>query len=111
MPITTNRDKVRLMVGDTNEDDPLLYDDEVDAFLEQRTVLNSSGGTVAVNLAAAAADCAGAIAGKYARDFDFSEDNQNFSRAQRVGHYLQLERDLRNRSGGYAVSTGGTITT
>jgi hypothetical protein len=109
MPVTSNRDKVRLMVGDTNEDDPLLYDDEVDAFLTQRTVLNDSGGTVSVNLAAAAADCAGAIAGKYSRDFDFSEDSQQFSRAQRVGHYLSLERDLRNRSGGISVPIGGTI--
>jgi hypothetical protein len=111
MPVTSNRDKVRLLVGDTNEDDPLLYDDEIDALLTNRTVLNTTGGTVAVNIPAAAADAAGAIAGKFARTFDFSEDNQNFSRAQRVGHYLSLERELRNRSGGIAVSIGGTIST
>lgn len=110
MAIDNDRERVRLMIGDTNEDDPLLYDDEVDHFIEARTLLNDEGGTVSVNLPAAAADAAGAVAAKYARQFDFSEDGQNFQRAQRVGHYIQLEQELRNRSGGVAVSYGGTVT-
>lgn len=83
--------------------DPLLYDDEVDQQIAFRSVVDSTGGTTSVNLVAAAADCAGAIAAKYARDFDFSEDGQNFSRAQRVGQYMSLEMELRKRQGGYSA--------
>ncbi len=109
MSIDTDRDRVRLLIGDTNEDDPLLYDDEIAEQLRYRTVLDSSGGTVSVNVIAAAADAAGAIAAKYAREFNFAEDGQRFDVAQRVGNYMQLERELRNRSGGVAVSYGGTV--
>lgn len=111
MSAETDRDQVRLLVGDTDAADPQLLDAEVDAFVTNRTVLNATGGTLVTNLNAAAADCAGAIAAKYAREFDFSEDNQSFSRAQRVGNYMALERELRNRAGGYSVSPGGTIST
>jgi hypothetical protein len=95
-------DLVRLSIGDTDDTDPLLLDDEIEALLERRGVIDTTGGTV-YNIPAAAADAAGAIAAKYAREFDFSEDGQNFRRAQRVGHYQALERSLRSRSGGVAV--------
>lgn len=113
MAVTSDRDKVRLQVGDTNEDDPLLYDDEIDALITARTLLDSSGGTLGVNIPAAAADAAGAIAAKFARQFDFGEDGQSFRASQRVAHYTQLARDLRNRSGGMsqAVTLAGTETT
>jgi hypothetical protein len=93
-------------------DDPLLTDDEVDDFLAQRYVVDTTAGTV-YNVVAAAADCAGAIAAKYAREFNFAEDGQRFDRAQRVGHYQALERSLRNRSGGFSaqVFLAGTATT
>jgi hypothetical protein len=107
----TERDRVRLLVGDTDDSDPLLTDDEIDNFIEVRSLLDSSGGTVSVNVPAAGADAAAAIAAQYAREFDFSEDGQNFARAQRVGHYLALAKDLRARSGGIAVSLQGTVST
>lgn len=114
MTLTTNRDKVRMLIGDTDENDPLLYDDEVDACLAQRAVTDADavGGTT-YNVIAAAADCAGAIAAKFARQFNFSEDGQNFQRAQRVGHYLSLEQSLRKRQGGVSaqVFIGGTAST
>jgi hypothetical protein len=98
----SERDKVRLEVGDTDSTDPLLYDDEIDALLTNRSVVTSTGGTV-FNVPAAAADAAGAIAAKYARQFDFASDGQNFQRAQRVGHYQALEQTLRKRAGGQSV--------
>lgn len=102
-------DLVRLAIGDTDENDPQLLDSEVEAFLGQRAVIDTTGGTV-YNIPAAAADCAGAIAAKFARQFSFSEDGQRFDVAQRVGHYQQLEKTLRARSGGVSValSLGGT---
>lgn len=111
MPISTDRDRVRLLIGDTVVTDALLSDEEVSSLILYRTILDSDGGTVGVNIPAAAADAAGAIAAKYARQFDFAEDGQRFDRAQRVSHYLSLERELRNRAGGVAVSIGGTTTT
>lgn len=106
-----NRDTVRTMVGDPGSGGTILTDTQIDTFLTTYSVLDSSGGTTSVNIPRAAADCAGAIAAYWARDFDFSEDGQNFQRAQRVGHYLQLERDLLNRSGGIAVPHSGTTPT
>lgn len=110
MTISTDRDKVRLLVGDTNENDPQLYDDEIDFLLSQRVLVTTAGGTT-YNHVAAAADGCGAIAAKYARDFSFGEDGQRFDRAQRVGHYQALERQLRARQGGVSVlvSSAGTI--
>lgn len=101
MTISADRDRVRLLVGDTNEDDPLLYDDEIDAFIERQKVVMDDA--LVTNLPAAAADAAGAIAAKFAREFNFAEDGQRFDRAQKVGHYTALERTLRARSGGMSV--------
>jgi hypothetical protein len=111
MTLSTDRDKVRMLVGDTDETDPLLYDDEVDACLAMRAMTIS--GSTTYNVIAAAADAAGAISAKFARDFNFAEDGQNFQRAQRVGHYQALEQSLRSRQGGYSqpLTLAGTATT
>ena len=105
-----NVDTVRDLIGD-DEATELLTDAKIQGFIDRRSVLNSSGGTVSVNLEAAAADAAGAIAAKFARKFNFSEDSQRFDLAQQTGNYLAIERELRNRSGGVAVPLGGTLTT
>jgi hypothetical protein len=104
----TDIDDIRLLVGDTVSGDDLLEDAEYQALIDQRQISTASG--TVTNIAAAAADAAGAIAAKFGRDFDFSTDGQSFSRAQRVGHYMNLERELRNRSGGFAVSIAGSAT-
>jgi hypothetical protein len=111
--IDNDRDRVRILIGDTDEDDPLVPDDQIAEFLTQRTLLDSSGGTLGVNIPAAAADCAGAIAAKFARSFDFGEDGQTFRTSQRVAHYTELSRQLRNRAGGISVpvTLAGTETT
>jgi hypothetical protein len=108
----SDRDQVRLAIGDTDSSDPLLSDAEVDNFLADRGVLDTSGGTV-YNIPAAAADAAGAIAAHYSREFSFGEDGQRFDRAQRVGHYQALERTLRSRAGGVSmpITLAGTATT
>lgn len=109
MAISSDRDRVRLLIGDTNSDDPLLYDDEVDYHIGLRSY-EYQGGTVC-NVPAAAADCAGAIAAKFSRNFNFAEDSQRFDVAQRASAYLALEQQLRSRAGGYAVPTQGTSIT
>lgn len=109
----SERDQVRLQIGDTVGADQLLQNDEVDNFLDRRSILDSNGGTLAVNVVAAAADAAGAVAAKYARGFTFSTDGQSFNVSERVMHYQDLERALRLRAGGVSVplSLAGTATT
>ena len=98
MAISTDLDRVRLMVGDTDVTDPLLTDEEVGVFVDARQITTADGDVT--NVPAAAADAAGAIAGKFAREFNFSEDGQQFQRAQKVSHYTALEQTLRTRAGG-----------
>jgi hypothetical protein len=105
----TDLDTIRLLVGDTETGDAILEDADYNDFIA-RQQLQTSGGTV-TNINAAAADAAGAIAAKFARDYDFSEDGQSFSRSQRIGQYMTLERELRNRSGGVIVSVAGSALT
>lgn len=93
MAITSDLDRVRLYTGDTNEDDPLLYDEEITALLADRTI------DEVANVYAAAADAARAIAAKFSRGFNFSEDGQSFNRSERVAHYMALSEDLCARSG------------
>jgi hypothetical protein len=99
-------DTIRLLVGDTETGDALLADADYQDFID-RQQLQTSGGTV-TNINAAAADAAGAIAAKFARDYAFTTDGQTVSRSQRIGHYMNLERELRNRSGGVIVSVAGS---
>lgn len=97
MAISTDLDRVRLLIGDTNEDDPLLSDDEVETLIAARKIETVDGDVT--NIPAAAADGAAAIAAKFSRDFSFAEDGQRFDRAQRASHYLALEQSLRRRAG------------
>lgn len=108
----TDKDQVRLLIGDTDTGDAVFSDTEVNQFISTRTVLDTDGGTTSVNVFAAAADACSAAAAKFSRGFNFSEDGQQFMRAQRVGHYLSLERSLRARAGGVSVPVGtsGTAT-
>ena len=53
------------------------------------------------NIEMAAAECAGAIAAKYAEGYDFAEDGQTFNRRQRFEHFTTLATELRMRGGQY----------
>lgn len=104
MSISTDRDRVRLLLGDTDADDPILYDDEIQACIDYRQVTLADDTTV-TNIPAAAADAAAAAAAKFARDFSFGEDGQRFDRAQKFAHFYELEQTLRRRAGGVASTT------
>lgn len=100
MALETDVEKVRLLVGDTGGD--FLTDDEVDFAISYRQVTDEDGDEI-TNVSAAAADCAAAIAAKFATEFTFSEDGQRFDRAQKYAHYMELEQSLRARAGGVAA--------
>lgn len=95
--LDTDLEKVRLVVGDTDSTDPLLTDAEVNHFLGEHSD---------INVAAAAA--AEAIAGKFARGYNFATDGQSFNRSERVDHYLALAARLDPAN---ARNAGGITTT
>ena len=85
-PLTDTRDAVRHTIGDTNNDDLLLTDGEVDYHL------NENGGDVL----AAAADCAEAIAAMPRMQQPQAGDAGS-TPVTRAEHYLKLARQLRSR--------------
>jgi hypothetical protein len=103
MSLDTDRDRIRLLLGDTDPSDPLLYDDEIQSFVDYRQVTLEDDTTV-TNIPAAAADAAAAIAARFAREFNFGEDGQRFDRAQKFAHFYELEQTLRRRAGGVATT-------
>jgi hypothetical protein len=87
--ITTDRDLLRLHIGDTDAANPLFYDDELDALLAHAT-----------SFLVAAADACEILAARFARDYDIAEDGQSWSRGQRSGHYRELAATFRARAAG-----------
>jgi len=85
-PETDGRDAVRLMVGDTNNDDLLLSDAEIDYYLKQSP-----------DKVMAAADCAEAIAAMPRMQQPQAGDSGG-PPTTRADHYLRLARQLRNRN-------------
>lgn len=88
----SDRDRVRLMIGDTDSTDPKLTDAEI-----QRHVAAWPD-----NLDLAAAGAAEAIAAEYAAGYNFASDGQTFNRRERHTHYINLARELRRRGGTFA---------
>lgn len=97
--LTTDLDRVRLLIGDTDVTDPILSDVEVNTCIDNRQIYDSRTEAWLTNVYAAAADAAAACAAHFARQFNFAEDAQRFDRAQKHAHYLALERNLRSRAG------------
>jgi hypothetical protein len=96
VPITTDRDQVRLLTGDTDAERPLLWDDEIDYFLAKAENVG--------NIVLAAADCADAIGAKFARDpASHSTDGQSVTTGDRVKHYRDLAQRLRRRGGVHPI--------
>jgi hypothetical protein len=96
--LDTDLEKVRHKIGDTNSNDPLLTDAEVNYELAQRG-----------NVLAASYHCVQAILARFARDSDRSNLGMNSSRSQKFQQYKdllgQLEAELQ---GGAEVFFGGT---
>jgi len=85
-PETDDRDAVRLMVGDTNNDDILLSDAEIDYCLKRNK-----------DKVMAAAECAEAIAAMPRMQQPQAGDSGG-PPTTRADHYLRLARQLRNRN-------------
>lgn len=96
--LSTDLAQVRLRIGDTNTDDQLLTDEEINHYL---------GLKADVDLAAA--DCIEfGIIPKLSRDVDRSNLGMSATRSQKVQHYMDLVDRLRRGSwtGAEITSTG-----
>lgn len=81
-PAVSTKDKVRFLIGDTDESDQLVLDTEVAAAVTAR---GSSYG--------AAAHICRALASKFARRVDTSIDGMRLSYAQRVKAFFDMAKD------------------
>lgn len=92
---TSQRDRVRFLVGDTDENDQRIQDEEIDYILTKRT-----------NDDLAAADAADAIAAGYARQVDTENEALAVKAGDRMKHFENLSRRLR-RGAFVSISVGG----
>ena len=94
----TNRDKLRLRIGDTDSNDQLLSNETLDVLLSDKNN----------DLALAAVDAVRAIIAKLGREFDRNAVGVGGSRSQKVQHYhdllIQLNKEARGSTG---VVVGG----
>jgi hypothetical protein len=89
-PVASNRDAVRLLVGDTDTNDQQLQDSEVEYFLGLFGVAGDS------RVVPAAIRCCEALAAKYARQVDTTNQGLQVGASKRSEHYRALADDLRD---------------
>jgi hypothetical protein len=92
-PANSNRDAVRLLIGDTDTSDQQLQDSEVDYFL------GLFGATGDGRVVPAAIRCCDAIAAKYARQVDTTNQGLSVGASKRLAHYQSLAEELRLQLG------------
>jgi hypothetical protein len=87
-PGASNKDTVRLLIGDTDEAKRQLHDEEVAWFLSENS-----------NVYVAASEACKALAALYAREVDKQVGDLRISASQRQAHYATLSKELRRRAG------------
>lgn len=87
-PTSDPKDEVRFLIGDTDSDDQLIEDEEINYLLDKE------GGIILE----AAARAAGAIAAKFAREADKDIGDYSISASQRAEAYRELEKALSKES-------------
>ena len=82
--VSTTRDRVRLLIGDTDSDEPLLMDSELDFLI-----------TLGGNIYSVAASACETIAAKFAREVSKSVGGLSLGSQDRQAHYQSLASSLR----------------
>ena len=85
---TADRDRIRLEIGDTDEDRILFQDAELDDFLSQE------GNSI---LGSAARACE-TLAVRFARDFTFSADGASFQKGNITQMFMNQAKRLRRQA-------------
>jgi len=101
-PTASDKDAVRFLVGDTDDADPLISDEEIGFFLEEWPDSNYH----------AAAETAESIAARFAREVNQSADGLSWSGDSLSQKYYELADRLRRmaarkRRSGFAPYAGG----
>ena len=87
---------VRLLIGDTIEDDPLVRDEEINFALSQ-----------SINPYTAGAWCCGVIAAKFAREVTTTiSGTLREQLSDKINHYSQLQRDLEKQAKKFGNTLG-----
>lgn len=109
-PSSRNRDKVRFLVGDTDETDQLLTDQEVDISITDLGLTPTAAPVASElnTLRRAAANLADAIAINFARDVDTRNMSLSISKSQRVQAFKECARRLRGLAGVPQTEDGAT---
>ena len=84
--LSTKKDEVRLIIGDTDIDDQLLQDEEIEYFLEQ-----SQDSVIQASIKAVMA-----IIAKLSRKVDKSVGEAKLSLSQQIEHYQKLLDNLKS---------------
>lgn len=87
-PKASDKDAVRFLVGDTDEDDPLVTDEEIEFFIEEFPSSTYH----------AAAEVAESIAAKFSREVAHSGDGLSYSAEQLQSNYAELAVRLRKQA-------------
>jgi hypothetical protein len=100
-PNQTNRDKVRFLIGDTDTDDQLVFNEEIAAVLSDYGLTAGTAPTTddTKNLLLASADIADALALKFARQVDTKNMSLSISKSQRAKAFKDCAKQLRGRAG------------
>jgi len=85
--LTTDKDKVRFYIGDTDQTNQLLQDEEINFLLTEIT-----------NVLLAAAYAAKAVAAKFSRQADKAVGDLRISLSQKAQTYMALAADLEKRA-------------
>lgn len=98
-PIATDRDKVRLLIGDTDDDDKQLADEELDFFIAENA-----------NVYTAGSRACNALAARYARKADKKMGDLSIAMEKISSHYRDLAEELFARgAGSYSVPSAGGV--
>lgn len=96
--LATDKDRVRLKIGDINSADELLQNETIQAILDQgKSVVGTS------------IECINAIIALLSRDTDRSNVGMSTTRSQKIAHYEILLKNLKAENAlGAAPKFGGT---
>ena len=101
-PATSTRDAIRFYCQDTNADDPLLQDEEIE-------FVSAQWAHVTDHPMYLAAVCCESIAAKFAREISYSADGISVGASELQNKYNQLATDLREQYKASVIGDGPDI--
>lgn len=84
---TSEKDQVRFLIGDVDSSNPILQDEEIDFAIDSQS-----------NVYYAAAECAIAIAARYAPDVNVTIDGMSVQNQDKMKKYQAIANNLRMRA-------------